>query len=290
LRRQVALPYRVDLAGGWLDQPFVSRVWPGPVIVASVEGGDGDLGRPHNEERIDADGLGRSRHEEGTLRDGQGRPSYLTPSSLTFDERSGMATSTRETAMKLGGPRLPEGDPLEIARLLFGAENPPGKLPVAGSQDALGICLPGISRLAYAGEYWPKRIESLVDGAMIGWLERLIWLVPVGPRGAEFDVLGDVRVTPDRARRLADAADRAWRSIEARDAEGLGTAVWDSFQAQLSMFPAMTNAQVEAAVAEVRPQVLGCKLTGAGGGGYVLAIAREAPTGAMGVRLRRQWW
>jgi cytidyltransferase-like protein len=37
LREQCAIPYRIDLAGGWLDQPFVSEKHAGAVIVISVE-------------------------------------------------------------------------------------------------------------------------------------------------------------------------------------------------------------------------------------------------------------
>ncbi|HTN74730.1 MAG TPA: hypothetical protein VL096_05765, partial [Pirellulaceae bacterium] len=104
LRHQIRLPYRIDLAGGWLDQPFVSQMAPGSVIVASLEF-DHDL-----------------------------------------EERCGMATSTRRAAGRLWGARLPPCDPLEIAELLFACENPPGKLPISGSQDALGIALPCANR------------------------------------------------------------------------------------------------------------------------------------------------
>ncbi|MDP6039624.1 MAG: adenylyltransferase/cytidyltransferase family protein, partial [Candidatus Latescibacteria bacterium] len=31
------IPYRIDLAGGWLDQPFVSKHHPGSVITISLE-------------------------------------------------------------------------------------------------------------------------------------------------------------------------------------------------------------------------------------------------------------
>ncbi len=31
LRGRDYLPYRIDLAGGWLDQPFVSQHYPGPI-------------------------------------------------------------------------------------------------------------------------------------------------------------------------------------------------------------------------------------------------------------------
>lgn len=246
LRAHVDIPYRVDLAGGWLDQPFVSSFHAGPVIVASVE--------------ADQD----------------------------FDERSGLATSTRETAKKLWGQRLPPGEPLQTAHLLFGAENPPGKQPVAGAQDALGIVLPGVNRLHYDGGYWPSKVDSIVDDGVLNWLAPLLWLYPLGPRGDAFDVFAGRDITSAKAARLAGSAERAWQAIEAQDAEALGTAVCDSFQAQLAMFPAMTNSVVENALAQVRPAVLGCKLTGAGGGGYLLLVAREPPPGCRGLRLRRQ--
>ncbi|MDA0712342.1 MAG: adenylyltransferase/cytidyltransferase family protein, partial [bacterium] len=31
------IPYRIDLAGGWLDQPFVSEHHPGSVVTVSIE-------------------------------------------------------------------------------------------------------------------------------------------------------------------------------------------------------------------------------------------------------------
>ena len=37
LRQQCRIPYRLDLAGGWLDQPFVSQYYPGAVITINLE-------------------------------------------------------------------------------------------------------------------------------------------------------------------------------------------------------------------------------------------------------------
>lgn len=37
LKQSLALPYRVCLAGGWMDQPWVSEVAPGSVVVAQIE-------------------------------------------------------------------------------------------------------------------------------------------------------------------------------------------------------------------------------------------------------------
>jgi len=37
LRSECLIPYRLDLAGGWLDQPYVSKYWPGAVLTISIE-------------------------------------------------------------------------------------------------------------------------------------------------------------------------------------------------------------------------------------------------------------
>lgn len=37
LRQTCHIPYRLDLAGGWLDQPFVSKFYPGAVITINIE-------------------------------------------------------------------------------------------------------------------------------------------------------------------------------------------------------------------------------------------------------------
>jgi cytidyltransferase-like protein len=37
IRSKSIIPYRLDLAGGWLDQPYVSKHHPGPVITISIE-------------------------------------------------------------------------------------------------------------------------------------------------------------------------------------------------------------------------------------------------------------
>jgi len=37
LRSKSIIPSRLDLAGGWLDQPYVSKYYPGPVVTISLE-------------------------------------------------------------------------------------------------------------------------------------------------------------------------------------------------------------------------------------------------------------
>jgi cytidyltransferase-like protein len=94
------IPYRIDLAGGWLDQPYVSKHYPGAVITVSIE------------------------------------------PTIEFNERSGMATSTRRKAVELWGSRLPSGNYETVAKMLFCYDNPPGTQTVSGSQDTIGIVIP----------------------------------------------------------------------------------------------------------------------------------------------------
>ncbi len=37
LREELTMPYRLDLAGGWLDQPYVGKIASGPVLTISIE-------------------------------------------------------------------------------------------------------------------------------------------------------------------------------------------------------------------------------------------------------------
>ncbi|NLS77601.1 MAG: adenylyltransferase/cytidyltransferase family protein [Chloroflexi bacterium] len=245
LRQVDRLPYRIDLAGGWLDQPFVSRHHPGAVITISIE------------------------------------------PTIEFNDRSGMATSTRRAALELWGNRLPAGDPAHLARVLFCCDNPPGTPHISGSQDAIGIVYPGLNKAYYMGEYWPGQIESVHDEETLRFVERALYLLPLGPRGPEFDVLSDTHISPAGAQALAEATGHCWEALLSRDLAGLGSSVRASFEAQVAMFPHMLNHTVAAAIAECRDRALGWKLSGAGGGGYLILVASKPVEGAFQIVIRR---
>lgn len=248
LRLECTIPYRIDLAGGWLDQPWVSKFHPGAVLTASIE------------------------------------PTH------DFNDRSGMSTSTRKKAIELWRTALPGGDPERSAKILFSYENPPGTDEVAGSQDAIGIVFPGLNKLNYKGHYWPEQIESLHDNEVIDWLEQHLYLVTLGPRVSGYKVLADTRIGPDGARDLARAADDAWEALRLRDLSAFGDAVRRSFEAQIAMFPNMVDADILALIDQYRHQVKGWKLSGAGGGGYLVLVSEEPVERAIRVKIRRKEW
>ena len=124
---------------------------------------------------------------------------------------------------------------------------------------------------------------------MLAWLERRLHLVPVGPRAAEFSVLADTRVTAEGARSLAVAADDCWQAIRAMDTAAFGRAFSASFDAQVAMFPNMASQAIYDQIDAYRGVAHGWKLSGAGGGGYLILVADHFVPDAIQVRIRRQY-
>jgi hypothetical protein len=242
-RTECTIPFRIDVAGGWLDQPFVSKYHPGPVITISIE------------------------------------------PTVEFNERSGMSSSTRRKAIELWRNEIPNGDAEQLARLLFSYENPPGTKEVAGSQ---GIVLPGLNRLDYNGNYWPHKISSVLDEGILTWTEKNLYLVTLGPRIGSYSVLDNTRITVDGAAGLASAAADCWNAIHKKDIKAFGDAFRRSFEAQVAMFPNMVDPGIIATIEQYKDKAWGWKLSGAGGGGYLILVSHEPVEGAMQIKIRRK--
>ncbi len=233
IRKEDRIPYRLDLAGGWLDQPYVSSLHPGAVITISV----------HVDFEVNA--------------------------------RSGMASSTHEVAKEIWGHQIPAIPNEKAAKILFACDNPPGKLNISGSQDAIGIVFPGLNKLYYEGEYWPTRIDSKWDEDMLLWLESHLFLIPIPPRPEGFEVLAEQHLTKEFARDLAMASEDVWNAILQKDLEKLGSAMTASLMAQCKMFPMMWTSSFDSVIAPHRSQIKGYKISGAGGGGYIVVVSDD---------------
>jgi cytidyltransferase-like protein len=247
LRKECHIPYRLDLAGGWLDQPFVSKYHPGPVITISIE------------------------------------------PEIEFNDRSGMSSSTRAKAIDLWQTDIPEGDKEKLAHTLFCVENPPGSVYISGSQDSIGIVFPGVNKLIYPkGAYWPEKITSLTDEDTLSWIERHLWFINLSPRGKEFNVLSETNITPGGAKSLADAAELLWKAITEKDIQLFGQAFRQSFEAQIAMFPHMVNPAIMKTIESYKNQALGWKISGAGGGGYLVLVSEVPIKNGLQIKIRRR--
>jgi len=246
LRSVHQIPFRIDLAGGWLDQPYVSKYYPGAVITLSIE------------------------------------------PTIQFNERSGMASSTRRAAIDMWGVRIPPGDLEKLARILFCYDNPPGTEVISGSQDSIGIVYPGLAKADYDGAYWPTQIVRKCDELSLQFVENALYLITLGPRHAEFDVLENTQINREEAKALADAAEDCWQAIENQNIKEFGAAMKAGFEAQIAMFPNMMNDSVTRLIDKYRHSALGWKLSGAGGGGYLVLVSDKPIENASKIYARRE--
>jgi len=245
LRKECKIPYRIDLAGGWLDQPYVSKYASGSVLTICIE------------------------------------PDY------EFNDRSGMSTSSRKKAIELWQTDIPDGDKVKLAKTLFCFENPPGSKYISGSQDSLGITMPGLNKFLYEGGYWPTEINHVLDSDILDWIEERIWMIPLYPRNNNYDVLADQNINVESAARLSVAAENCWQELLNKNAIGVGESMKESFEAQIAMFPNMLTHGVFEQIEQYKNQVFGWKLSGAGGGGYLIFFSEQTVENAIQIRIRR---
>ena len=243
------IPTRLDLAGTWIDQPYVSEHHPGWALTISLE--------PTFEVR----------------------------------ERCGLSTSTRQQIQKIWPVRLPKMDSEMLARLVFCFENNPERVDghISGAQDAIGICVPGLARHYYEGNFWPSKIENTTDEMTLRFLEAHLVMVPMEPRHPGCTVVEGKDITPAKVEKLAQAADDCWNAILKHDLIGFARAYRASFEAQVDMFPGMVqptytghseldNSYIRKAIDTYSAMdgVLAWKMPGAGGGGYLALVVKDA--------------
>ena len=113
-------------------------------------------------------------------------------------------------------------------------------------------------------------------------------------------------INEEKVTALAAAADACWEAILRHDLDAFAEAYLASFKAQTAMFPGMVNPSVngelckEASVQpyidrySALPEVLAWKMPGAGGGGYLVLVVKDAKTfseereEAIEIHIRRQ--
>ena len=250
-----SIPTRLDLAGTWIDQPYVSYLAPGWALTISLE--------PTFEIR---DRCGLSTSTRNMIR-------KIWPVKLPDMEPEMLAKLVF----------CFENDPERSDGI------------ISGAQDAIGICVPGLARHYYNNRFWPEKIETCEDPEVLDWLERHLVLIPMEPRRPGCSVVEGKDITEAKVKALAAAADRCWEAILSMDLDRFAAAYRDSFDAQVAMFPGMLRpVQVgichsERSEESMRPDipsiiahwaatpgVLAWKMPGAGGGGYLALVVSDA--------------
>jgi cytidyltransferase-like protein len=243
-KKVLRFPYRLCLAGGWMDQPWVSGINPGPVVVAQIW------------------------------------------PELDFNDRSGLATSSRNAGIQIWGDKYPDGNHEQNAKLLFGAENPPGKKYVSGSQDHIGLLYPGVSRLYYNGDYWPETIESSTDKDICEWLSDVIHLVPLGPRPDGYDPLKVKHLEKHLIKELGSSGEMCWEAVLKKDVNLLGKALTETLLSWRKILPyTVPDRVMKEMETKYFPNYPGA-ITSGSGGGYVIVVSEKPVEDSIKIRIR----
>ena len=247
------IPVRLDLAGTWIDQPYVSCFAPGWAITISLE--------PTFDIR---ERCGLSTSTRNMIK-------KIWPYQLPNMEP--------ETLAKL--VFCFENDPERSDGI------------ISGAQDSIGICVPGLCRHYYNNRFWPEKIETCNDESVLSWLEAHLVMIPMEPRRPGCSVVEGKDITLPKVQALAEAANRCWAAIIVRDLQGFAAAYRDSFDAQVAMFPGMVHPVIIGSdqqsempdpvghdilsfIDAYRDEVLAWKMPGAGGGGYLACVVEDA--------------
>ncbi len=248
------IPNRLALAGGWIDQPFVSQRNPSPpgsMVVVSLE-----------------------------------------PTFLCMD-RCGFASSTRKVALRLWNGELPVGDRAELVRELYEEENR-DRLEPSGSQDMIGLIYPGISRLDfdfdYQGGVFPRHVESNTDADVAHWLETVMHMLPIAQRSDGYNPLEIKNLDPDWIGRLGESGKSCFRAIVNRDLTGLGESMnecmecWETILPNTVQHRALT-VDLKAILKHYQGRYAGAMYSGCGGG-YLFVISEEPVPGGIKAKVR----
>ena len=115
-----------------------------------------------------------------------------------------------------------------------------------------------------------------------------MYLISLGPRKSDYQVLADTRINKFHANALAQAANDLWDAAIRMDLASFGNAMTRSFEAQVAMFPLMVDEEILSVIEKYKNQSYGYKISGAGGGGYLIICSDKKIDDAIQIQIRRK--
>jgi hypothetical protein len=246
-------PYRIALAGGWIDQPFVSRLNPTPpgsMVVISVE------------------------------------PDFM------WMNRAGAATSTRKVALQLWG-KLPDKEPHLLVEELYNAENknkqhPSGSQDMIGLIYP-GINRLDYD-FSYKDGLFPVHIETVISPDIAEWVQNVIHVIPINQRPPGYNPLGIKNLNPQWIKKLGDSGKDCFNAIIHKDIKLLGQSMnicmecWEILMPHIISHPTI-DVDLKGLLNFYQSNYPGAMYSGCGGG-YLFVASEKPVPGSLHFRVR----
>ena len=208
---------------------------------------------------------------------------------IDADFRSGLSSSTIEVIKRVFGPSLPKHlDRIELAKIIFAIENPPDREYVSGVVDQLGICLPGINRLHFHGDYFPYKIEKGTE-KMVDFLNKFVYLKQTKPRPVGYHVYdGREKINYKNVSAISKLGDEAWQALHEKDIIALGDVINRTHVAQKTMIPGYESDYMKPIIEDIQSRHYGAKVMGAGGYGYIMVLSDNPDKDFIKINITKQ--
>lgn len=213
--------------------------------------------------------------------------------TFRYMDRCGMATSTRNVALKLWKGGLPHGSSAQLVKELYAAENR-GKRHPSGSQDMIGIIYPGVNRLdfdfTHESGLFPKHIESNNNVGTARWLEKVIHMVPIAQRPDGYSPLEEKHLCAEWIRRLGQSGKDCYNAILRRNTAALGASMNECMKCWEAILPGTVvhrtlTVDLKAILQHYQSRYAGAMYSGCGGG-YLYVVSEKPVEGGIKVTVR----
>jgi hypothetical protein len=132
------------------------------------------------------------------------------------------------------------------------------------------------------GGCFPARILSCQDAAVARWIEQVIYFLPVAPRPAGYNPLGEKNLDPAWVERLGASGKDCYAALVTRDLPRLGASMnecmrcWEAILPHTVSHPTLT-VDLKEILARYQARCAGAMYSGCGGGYLIMASSEPVP-------------
>ena len=277
-------PVRIDFAGAWTDVPHFADAFGGATLNAAIRVHIRGTLESHEDENSGLPGT-LATDSEPSCSAHNGIPALAVNYGSAIPSGSGLGTSATLNVVWLAlarrQPIVSEEDKMQLAELAFQVEKTLGI--IGGKQDQYASAVGGINLFEFHA-HGASRQPVILSAERIAELESLLVLCYTGKARLSSNIHQNVwgnfregrRETIDALFGLRTSAYAARDALESGDLGIFSHIVSEQRHLMTKLDKSTTNAQIEQIFDAVAGDIMGGKPCGAGGGGCLFFIAKDA--------------